>query len=73
VPQNQREDGDSLLRLEASRGRVFQSSLKTGEGVARMVHVASSQRLRQVEVEDGRVDSTGYVEPFYSTLSFSMY
>jgi hypothetical protein len=31
-----------LLRLEAGQGRVFQSDLKTGGGVARMVHVASS-------------------------------
>jgi hypothetical protein len=31
-----------LLRLEANRARVSQSGLKTGGGVAQMMHVASS-------------------------------
>jgi hypothetical protein len=52
--QNEREDQDdvghalrssSLLCIEASRARVSQSSLKTGEGVTQMMHVASSWRL----------------------------
>jgi hypothetical protein len=52
--QNQRENQDDvghalrssrLLCMEASRARVSQSSLKTGEGVTQMVHVASSWRL----------------------------
>jgi hypothetical protein len=30
-----------------------------------MVHVVSSWRLCQVEAEDGRVDATGCIEPFY--------
>jgi hypothetical protein len=54
-----------LLRLEASRARVSMSSLKTGGGTARMVHVASSQRLRWVEAEDGRVNAMRYIRPFY--------
>jgi hypothetical protein len=48
-----------LLHLEASRARISQSSLKTGGGVTRMVHVASSRRSRGDEVEDERVDATG--------------
>jgi hypothetical protein len=60
--QNQWEDQDGvghtlrssgLLRLEASHARISQSALKTGGGVARMVHVASSQRLRRVKAEEG--------------------
>jgi hypothetical protein len=31
----------------------------------RMVHVASSLRLRREEAEDGRVDATGCVRPLY--------
>jgi hypothetical protein len=30
-----------------------------------MVHVASLQRLRRVEAEDGCVDTIGCVKPFY--------
>jgi hypothetical protein len=41
-----------LLRVEASRVRVSQSSLKTSGGMAWMAHVASSWRLRLVEAED---------------------
>jgi hypothetical protein len=53
APQNQWEDEDGVgcasrssgfLRLEASQARVSHSSLKTDEGVARMVHVASLRR-----------------------------
>jgi hypothetical protein len=33
-----------------------------------MVHVASSQRLYLVEAEDGWVDATGCVRPFYSNF-----
>jgi hypothetical protein len=62
VPQNRREDEDgaghasrsiSLLHVKVIQTRVSQSFLKTGGGVARIVHVASSWRLRRVEVEDG--------------------
>jgi hypothetical protein len=60
APQNWQEDEDNvghtlrsgdLLHLEAS-----QASLKTGAGAVRMVHVASSWRLRGSEAEDGRFD-----------------
>jgi hypothetical protein len=37
------------------------------------VHVASSWRLHRVEAEDGWVDVTGYVGPFYSKIVVSMY
>jgi hypothetical protein len=65
APQNRREDKDNvgcvlrssgLLRVEASRARVSQSGLKTGGGATRMVHMASSRRLRGSEAEDGRFD-----------------
>jgi hypothetical protein len=51
APQNLWEDEDGtghksgsggLLHLEVSRAKVSQSSLKTGVGVAQMVHVVSS-------------------------------
>jgi hypothetical protein len=54
-----------LLHLEASQARVSQSGLKTDGGVARMVQMASSQRLHRVEAEDGRADATGCVKLFY--------
>jgi hypothetical protein len=34
----------------------------------RMVHIAPSWRLRRVQVEDGQVDATGYIEPFNPTF-----
>jgi hypothetical protein len=49
--QNQRDDEDGtghasrssgLLHLKASRDRIFRSSIKTGGGAVRMVHMASS-------------------------------
>jgi hypothetical protein len=55
VPQNRWEDEDDvghasrssgLLHVEASRATVSQSDLKIDGGVVRMVHVASSRRLR---------------------------
>jgi hypothetical protein len=33
-----------------------------------MVHVAPSQRLRQSQVEAGRVDAMGCIRPFYPTF-----
>jgi hypothetical protein len=74
APQNQREDEDgaehmsrssSLLHLEVSRARVSQSSLKTGRGAARMVHVASSWRSCGDEAEDGHIDGMGCIRLFY--------
>jgi hypothetical protein len=41
----------SVLHLEVSQARVFQSSLKTGGGAAWMVHVASSWRSHRDETE----------------------
>jgi hypothetical protein len=54
-----------LLHLEASRARVSRSGLKTGGGVMWMVHVASLQRLRRVEVEYVWVDATACIGPLY--------
>jgi hypothetical protein len=33
------------------------------------VHMAPSQRLRQRQVEDGRVDAMSYVGPWYLTFA----
>jgi hypothetical protein len=54
----------SLLRLVASWASVSQTSLKTSEGAAWMVHVASLRRSREDEVEDGRVDAMGCIGLF---------
>jgi hypothetical protein len=54
-----------LLRVEASQARVFQFVLNTGGGVARMVHMTSSWRLRRVQAEDRRVDAMSCIVPFY--------
>jgi hypothetical protein len=59
-----------LLPLKTSRARVSQSSLKTCGGAAWMVHVASSQRSRGVEAEDGRVDAMGCIRLFYPNFTF---
>jgi hypothetical protein len=81
APQN-RWKGDSvrhasrssgLLHMEASWVRVFQSDLKTDGGVAWMVHVESSWRLRRGHVEDGRVDAMGYIRPSTLALVFFLY
>jgi hypothetical protein len=58
-----------LIRLEASRARVSQSSLKTGRGVARMVHEASLQRSRGDQDEDEWVDAMGYIRLFYPNFT----
>jgi hypothetical protein len=74
APQIQREDEDGvrhvsrssgLLRLEMSQARVSQSSLKTGGCTAWMVHMVSSRRLHGDEAQDGWVDATGCIGPFY--------
>jgi hypothetical protein len=51
--------------VEASRARISQSGLKTGRGTTQMVYVVESRMLRRVEGEDGRVDTTGCIRPFY--------
>jgi hypothetical protein len=40
-------------------------ALRLTEVRRRVVHVASSRRLRRDQVEDGRVDAMGYVRPCY--------
>jgi hypothetical protein len=61
VPQNRLENEDGTghtsrssvsHRLEASRTRVFQSSLKTGGDAALMMYVVSSRRPRGDEAKD---------------------
>jgi hypothetical protein len=52
-----------LFRLEASRARVFLSASKLTEARWQVVHVASSQRSRRVETDDGQVDAMGCVRP----------
>jgi hypothetical protein len=78
LPQNQRKDevdaghasrSSGLLHLEASRARVSESSIKTSKGMAWMVHVASSQRLRRDEAEDRLVDVTGCIGLFYPNFT----
>jgi hypothetical protein len=55
----------TLLRLKANHTRVSQSGLKTDGGVTAGGDVAPSQRLRQDQVEDRRVDVMGCVRPCY--------
>jgi hypothetical protein len=59
-----------LRHLEGSWARVSQSSLNTGRGAARMVHVASSRRSRGDDAEDGRIDATGGIGLFYPNFAF---
>jgi hypothetical protein len=42
-----------LLYVEASRDIVSQYGLKTGEDTVWMVHVVSSRKLRQDQVDNG--------------------
>jgi hypothetical protein len=80
APQNRRE-GDSgrhasryidLLRVEASRVRVFQFASRLVETRRRVVHVALSRRLRRIQVKDGRVNAMGCVKlcHLYFTVFF---
>jgi hypothetical protein len=62
-----------LLLLDASQVRVSQSGVKAGEGMAQMVHVASSWRLHRVEAEDGWIDAMAPSDPSTPTLSFLLY
>jgi hypothetical protein len=73
-PQNRREDEDdaghasissNLLCVKASQVRVSQFGLKTGGGVAQMVHVAPLRRSRGDQVEDRRVEAMGCIRPCY--------
>jgi hypothetical protein len=73
VPQNRRREvgtrhasrSSGLLRVEASRARIFNLTSRLAEARRRMLHVAPSQKLRRSQVEDGRVDAMGCVEPCY--------
>jgi hypothetical protein len=58
-----------LLRMKACQAKVSQSGLKTGGGAAQMLHVTSSRRLHRVKAEDGHVNVTSYVEPFYPNFA----
>jgi hypothetical protein len=58
-----------LFHSEASRGRVSQFATKLTEEGRRVVHVASSQRSRGDEAEDGRVDAIGYIKLFHSNFT----
>jgi hypothetical protein len=79
VPQNRWEDVDGmghtsrssgLLHLEASWARVSQCGLKTGRGMAWMVHVASSWTSHGDEAEDGR--SMRWATSVSSTLTLPL-
>jgi hypothetical protein len=58
-----------LRRLEASQARISQFTLKLTEEQRRVVHVASSWRSCEDEVEDRRVDAMGCIRPFYPYLT----
>jgi hypothetical protein len=51
--------------VEGSRGRIFQSGLKTAGGATVVVYMAPSWRLRRVHVEEEQVDATDCVVPYY--------
>jgi hypothetical protein len=78
APINRWEDEDGagymsrssgLIRLKMSWARISQSSLKTGGGVARMVHVVSLWRSRRDEVKDGWVDAMSCIRLFYPNFA----
>jgi hypothetical protein len=46
-------------------------ALRLPEARLQVVHVASSQRLRREEAEDGRVDAMSYVGHFYPKIIIS--
>jgi hypothetical protein len=58
-----------LLHREASLARVSQFASKLAEMRRRMVHVASSWRSREDEVEDRRVDAMGCIRLFYPNFA----
>jgi hypothetical protein len=57
-----------LLHVEASLARVSQSGLKTGGGAMMGGARGTIARLRQRQVEDGRVNAMGCVGPCYPYL-----
>jgi hypothetical protein len=64
---------DSLLRLKASRVRVFQFDLKTSGDITWMVHVALSWRLHRGQVEHERSIRRTASDPATFALLFSLY
>jgi hypothetical protein len=82
APQNQQEDEDGtghpsgssgLLRLEASRTKVSQSSLKTGGGAAWMMHAASSWRSREEKLKTDGSMRRATLDSSSPTFLFSLY
>jgi hypothetical protein len=78
APQNQQEYEDDagyasrssgLLHLKASQVRIFQSGIKTGGGVAWIMHMSLLRRLRRVEAKDGWVDAMGCVGAFHPNFA----
>jgi hypothetical protein len=59
----------SLLHLEVCLARVSQFASKLEEERRWVVHVASSRRSREDEVEDGWVDAMACIGPFYHYFS----
>jgi hypothetical protein len=59
-----------LRRLEASQARISQFTLKLTEEQRRVVHVASSWRSCEDEVEDRRVNAMGALDPSTPTSPF---
>jgi hypothetical protein len=57
-----------FLRVEANQVRISQFASKLTDAWRWVVHMASSQRLRRGQVEDGWVDTIGCVRPFYPTF-----
>jgi hypothetical protein len=52
-----------LLDLKQVLLRFFNLTSRLAQARRRVVHVASSQRLRRVEAKDGRIDTMDYVGP----------
>jgi hypothetical protein len=57
-----------LFGVEASLARVFQSGLKTDGGTTTGGARGTITRLRRRQVEYERVDTTGFVGPYYPTF-----
>jgi hypothetical protein len=57
-----------LIHVEASLARVSQFGLKTGGVVMTGGARGTMWRLHRRQVEDGRVDATGCVGPYYPTF-----
>jgi hypothetical protein len=63
---------NGLLQLKVSQARVFQSSLKTGGGATRMMHVASSGRVEMKPKTDRLMRWVASISST-STLPFLLY